>query len=513
MSDADVVVVGGGHNGLVCATYLARAGLRVTVVEARASVGGCASTVEAVGARVNVCNCDHLSFRTTPIAEELALDRHGLTYLDVEPAQVSVGWDGSAPWTLHHDPDDTVEALRATHPGEVEGYRRYLRAARPVAELVLELAGTVPSPRTTARAVLARRGTGAATLLRWSRRGAASVLRDFFSTDALVGPALTTGPAVWGVPGDRPGTGLAATGYALKHVARLGRPRGGSGALPDALAGALVAAGATLRTNARVNRLLAETTGIRAVQLDGGETIEAPTVVVACDPRRALLEWLRSPPPGARATIRRWARTAQPEGYESKIDAVVESPPTFEGYDGALVPTVVVFGSPAALEEAHAAAGRGMIASRPPMLCNVPSVLDPSMTTPDGHVLSLEVLTTPYSLSGGWPGSREPERWLRAVSTLSPGLLDSVRRWRVVTPIDYELDFSLVRGHAPSFTGGPLAALLGRSPELTRYRTPVPGLYLTGAATFPGAGVWGASGRNTAGVVTQDLERAGRRSG
>jgi phytoene dehydrogenase-like protein len=118
------------------------------------------------------------------------------------------------------------------------------------------------------------------------------------------------------------------------------------------------------------------------------------------------------------------------------------------------------------------------------------------------HVLSLEVLGTPYSLRGGWSGSPEPERWLAALGTLAePGFLDGVRRWRVVTPPDYERDFSLTRGHAPSFAGGPLAALLGRDRELTRYETPVRGLFLTGAATFPGAGIWGASGRNAAQVV------------
>jgi phytoene dehydrogenase-like protein len=133
---------------------------------------------------------------------------------------------------------------------------------------------------------------------------------------------------------------------------------------------------------------------------------------------------------------------------------------------------------------------------------NTPSVLDLMMRAGADHVFSLEVLFTPYRLPGGWTGSPEPQRWLDVFSTLvEPGFLDGVRRWRAMTPEAYEREFFMPRGYATSFAGGPLAALLGRERELTRYETPVKGLYLTGAATFPGAGVWGASGRNAATVV------------
>jgi phytoene dehydrogenase-like protein len=156
----------------------------------------------------------------------------------------------------------------------------------------------------------------------------------------------------------------------------------------------------------------------------------------------------------------------------------------------------------AGIAEAHAAMARGQVAERPMLWSNVPSALDPSMRVLDGDVFSLEVLFTPYRLRGGWITSAEPERWLQAfASMVEPGFLDGILRWRVVTPPDYERDFGLRRGLAPAFSGTPLSALLGRDRELTRYETPVRGLYLTGAGTFPGAGVWGASGRNAAHVV------------
>jgi phytoene dehydrogenase-like protein len=512
VSDHDAIVVGGGHNGLICAAYLARAGVDVVVVESRDQVGGCASTVAALGARVNVCNCDHLTFRTTPIADELDLAAHGLRYLDVEPAQLSLSWTGAAPWVFHHDVAATLDSLWRSHPGEVDGYRRYLAAARPVAELVLELAAAPPTLPAVARTVLDRRARGARTLLAWSRRTAVEVLRAFFTSEALLGPVLTTGPAVWGITGEHPRTGLAAAGYALKHVARVGRPEGGSGRLTDAVAGALTQAGGTLRCGTPVTAIRVEGDRVRGVELAGGEVLTASTVIVACDPRRALVEWLRDPPAGAGALVRRWAERPVVEGYESKIDAVVAEPPRFAGFDGELVPTVIVAPSVAGLATAHRAMGRGEVAEEPPLFVNVPSVLDATMRVgPDRseHVLSLEVLGTPYSLRGGpggWAGSAEPERWLAALGTRAElGFLDGVRRWRVTTPPGYERDFSLARGHAPSFAGGPLAALVGRDRELTRYETPVRGLFLTGAATFPGAGIWGASGRNTAQVVLRRI--------
>jgi phytoene dehydrogenase-like protein len=171
------------------------------------------------------------------------------------------------------------------------------------------------------------------------------------------------------------------------------------------------------------------------------------------------------------------------------------------GYDP-LVATTIIAPPVDAVDAAHQLMSSGGVAERPMFYANVPSALDATMRVGGDHVFSLEVLYTPYARQGGWAGSEEPERWFERYATLvEPGFLDGVRRWRAMTPDRYESDFHLPRGHATSFAGGPLAALLGRQPELTRYETPIRGLYLTGAATFPGAGVWGASGRNAATVI------------
>lgn len=154
--------------------------------------------------------------------------------------------------------------------------------------------------------------------------------------------------------------------------------------------------------------------------------------------------------------------------------------------------------------------GRGEVAAQPMLFANLPSVADPTMRTrAGGEVLSLEVLFTPFQLAGGWAGSPEPKRWLAACSTLLDGdIEDSIADWRVMTPPDYEAQFSLDRGLVPSFSGSALGAIIGRRDrELTRYETPIGGLYLTGGGTDPGAGIWGALGRNTADVILNPRRR------
>ena len=247
---------------------------------------------------------------------------------------------------------------------------------------------------------------------------------------------------------------------------------------------------------------------------DGDEVLEAPLVVSACDPHTTFLHWLQDPPPAADGLLDRWRRKPAHEGYESKVDLVVAELPTYTQLDPTLPDrlgfepldaTAIIAPAVDALAGAHAAMAAGLVADEPMLFANLPSVLDPTLRPsdpPGSHVLSLEVLFTPYHLRGGWASTTEPERWLEVYARrVQPGFLDGVLRHRVMCPETYERDFNLAKGYATSFAGGPLAALRGQDRELTRYETPIRGLYLTGAATFPGAGVWGASGRNAARVI------------
>ncbi len=510
-TDFDAVVIGAGHNGLVTAAYLARHGLSTLLIEARAEVGGTAASESFAGSTVNICNCDHLTFRTTPVAEELNLASHGLSYINIEPPQINLDWNTGKPWEIWHDVERTVESLAQSHPDSIDGYRKFARTAIPVAKLILDAASHPPTRGSLISSVARKGGRGVATMLRMSRMSAADVMRQFFDNEAIIGPAMVEGPVVWGLSPETPGTGLGAIAFALRHVANLGRPVGGSGALPEALKQSFLQAGGLLRTNTKVTGIVCEGTRVSAVQTSDGATVTARIVVSACDPHRTFVSWLKNPPARASALVERWRTTEAGEGYESKIDAITNTPPTLAGvspdrYSTPIASTMVLSPSLAELHRGAQLMREGRTMPRMALLANVPSVADSTISPAGKHILSLEALYTPYSFTDGWDSRDEPERWLKQFSTIAqPGFMDSIIDWRVMTPADYETQFHLPKGHATSFAGGPLAAFIGSTPELTRYHTPIKGLYLTGAATFPGAGVWGASGRNAALAIIKEM--------
>ncbi len=517
MPDADVIVVGGGHNGLICAAYLARSGIDTLLVESRSTVGGCASTVSDLGARFNICNCDHTMIRAMPVIDELELASHGLRYLEAEASFLHLFYDDGEPWSHFHDTDRTLDVLASAYPTQVEGYRRYLDHAMPVAELAIEMARTPPTTGRLLLQLAGRRASGAARLLDWSRRSATSVLSAYFDDWHLMMPAVSAGPTVWGVHPDTPGTGLAAAAYATRHLIRTGRPAGGSGALTDAVRASFEVAGGTVRCDARVRELMVDDGAVAGVRLFDGTTLRAPVVVAACDPNRVFIDWMDDVPAAARRLADRAQARPDQYGYESKIDAILTARPRFRAADriaehqpglDQLAPTVIVSPSPDQLTQAHDRRESGRVGDHPTLLASVPSVLDPSMQpAADRDVLSLEVLFTPYNHPGGWSASTEPERWLDLwAGFVEPGALDTIERWRVMTPERYESEFLMHRGHTPSFAATPLATLAGRDRAHTRYRTPIVGLYLSGAGTFPGAGIFGAPGRNAAAVVSRDLQ-------
>ena len=214
--------------------------------------------------------------------------------------------------------------------------------------------------------------------------------------------------------------------------------------------------------------------------------------------------------------INRWRNTPHAEGYESKIDAIFTGDLQYRALASkdhqslglrSLPATVIVAPTPSDIHLGFQLQEEGRVLERPAFLANVPSLGDNTLAPSPYNILSLETLFTPYGLIGGWANSEEPKRWLTLFdSLLEEPVTPRITEWRAVTPVEYERDFHLPGGHATSFSGGPLASFTSRTPELTHYRTAVKNVYLTGAATFPGAGVWGASGRNAALTILRDLK-------
>ena len=414
-----------------------------------------------------------------------------------------------------------------THPGEVDGYRRYLEAALPAVRLILDAANEPPSLRgLAAQGARASAAAGVATLLRWSRRSAADVLRAFFTREALLAPGDgRRADGVGHLPGDARHRPRRAD---LRDAPRrhVGRPVGGSG--HGAGGAARGVRGASAARCARARRVdgdpLRGRPASRGVVLDDGTEITAGVVVSACNPHDTFLEWLRNPPPQADDARRAGGgRRRTRDGYESKIDAIVDSARRRCARARRRIgrrDRVDARSSPRRSPTSHRGyemMGRGRDpATSPALLVNVPTRRSTRRWRPAGgqHVFSLEVLYTPYARPRRL-GRRDRAAAVAASSSptlVEPGFLESLGEWRAMTPDRYEREFHLPAGHATSFAGGPLAALRNKDPELTRYETPVPGLYLTGAATFPGAGVWGASGRNAAPTVllrqrTRDPQR------
>jgi phytoene dehydrogenase-like protein len=335
------------------------------------------------------------------------------------------------------------------------------------------------------------------------------VMGAFISDERLLRPMVATTTAVWGLAPSAERTGYAALSYAVRHLLGVARPAGGSGMLAAALRSCLEESGGVVRCNNKVASIGTAGTGIEVVMADGTR-LAAPVVVSAVCPRQTVERLIdTSAMPALTGLKDRMRSVRQVDGYQSKIDAVIESLPRLRALADAGIhsPFTASIAIAPPIDEIETMASlhrEGLIAKRPLMLLNIPSVADPSLLAGGRHVMSLEVLFTPYELRGGW-NDTVAGGWLDGLSRLAePGFRDRVREWRVMTPPRYEADLGLTRGNPPAYGGGPFDVLFARKDPLVRYATPLPGLYLSGAGTFPGGGISGAAGRNAALKVLAD---------
>jgi phytoene dehydrogenase-like protein len=511
----DCVIIGGGHNGLVCAATLARGGRSVLVLEAGAQVGGAALTREfAPGFRVSA-GAHLLHLMPEDLLRELRLESHGLEWA-AQGMTTSALLSGGASLAL-----DREAACQRLCPADAEAYPVYLaRMQRFAAALVPMFSRVPPRLGTTAwadRLSLLRLGwqirrlgrRDMRELLRIGGMNVYDLLEESFESAALKG-ALGFDAVLGANFGPRsPGTVLTLL-YRLAAESAAGsrglsQPKGGMGAVCDALAKAASAAGATIRTLARVASIRIEDDRACGVVLETGENIGSRCVISSADPKTTFLRLL-----GARhldtAFVRR-VNHIRCRGLAAKLHLALNRTPPFNGVSEAgLRGRLLIAPSLQHIENAYNHAKYGEYSAAPVMEITVPTVNDPTLAPAGQHVLSAIVQYAPYALKEGWQSGRQRfvEVALESLERFAPGLRGCVIGAELLTPVDIEQEFRISGGH---WHHGDLAfdqfLMVRPVPGAAQYRTPMDGLFLCGAGCHPGGGVMGIAGRNAAQQVLE----------
>ncbi|MBF6084076.1 NAD(P)/FAD-dependent oxidoreductase [Nocardia cyriacigeorgica] len=514
-----VVVVGSGHNALVAACYLARAGHRVEVLERDEVFGGAVSTVERFpGHLVDRGSSAHIMIRHTGIIEELELARFGLRYIDCDPwGFTPAGPEGGAPIVFHRDLDRTCASIAAAcGERDADAYRRFVRDWGPRSARVMRAFGGGPTPGHLLRSFwgLDARAGGSALSHEFLQSGDA--LLDSLFDDERLKASLAWFGAQSGPPMSEPGTAPMVGFAALMHTLPPGRAVGGSGALTSALVARLRSDGGVVTGGDAVRELRRDGDGWRVRTASGREL--AARAVIAGTHILTTLDLLGAGGFDA-ATLADWRRRIRVgPGIGMVVRAATNALPSYPGSSAGESARGLQFlvAERRQLRAAHGAALAGALPPRPVVLAMSFSALDPSIAAPGEHQLSLWSQWHPYRLADGtdWAGHAEAEadRIIGEVDSYAPGFAGSVLRRFVQTPADLERELGLLGGNVMHVEMSLDQMMLWRPlPELSGQRVPgAPGLYLTGASTHPGGGVSGASGRTAARLVLRDQGRFAR---
>jgi phytoene dehydrogenase-like protein len=506
----DAIIIGAGHNGLVCAATLARAGRSVLVLEAGATVGGCAATREfAAGFRVSA-GAHLLHQMPAELIDELGLAAHGLEYAASALPTTALAADG-----LPLEIGD-LTALARRSAADARAWPHFDARLKRFARLLQRLLAA-PAPRLGTGAwpdqlALAKLGLGLRLLGRREMReflriigmNAYDLVADEFESDLLKG-ALSLDAVLGTNFGPRaPGTVLTLL-YRLAAESAAGpralaQPRGGMGALSAALARSAAAAGATIRTGAPVAHIRVHADRASGVVLDSGEDIAAPSVISNADARTTFLRLL-----GAEHLDTGFVRRVdhfRSRGVAAKLHLALDRLPPFTGATPrALGGRLLVAPSADYVERAWNHSKYGEWSAQPSLEITVPTVHDPGLAPAGRHVLSAIVQFAPYAPAGGWEAGKPQllEAVLRVLEAHGPGLRAGILAAELSTPADLEREFRMSGGH---WHHGELAFdqfyMVRPVPGASQHSTPVAGLYLCGASCHPGGGVMGLAGRNAA---------------
>jgi phytoene dehydrogenase-like protein len=524
----DAVVIGAGHNGLVTAAYLAKAGRKVLVLERRDRVGGILDTIE-VAPGVRAPGIVHTVGRLRrSVVSDLGLLRHGFVTVD-PPVRVFAPQPDGPPLTLWADAGRTAEELRERSPHDAEAYPEFDKRVRAIASFLSYLhAITPPDVKEPSLADALNGLTLGNAFRRLGRKpgreatralpmAIADYVAESFETDAVRGAiaaraVLYTAMGPWSAGttavllSDSAGNDGGAPGQSTL-------PRGGPGALSSALEAAARSFGAEIRTSVEVARVLTANHRATGVALTTGEEIQARAIVSAADPKRTLTTLVDPVKIGPHL---RWRATnIRTPGTVSKVDLALDGVPRFNGADRErLAGRIVIAPSIDDLERAFDASKYGRISDEPLLEITIPTLSDPTLAPEGTHVLSAVAQWTPYALAeGDWAAERDRlgDLVVKTLERYAPGLSDLVTARRVTTPVDLEAEYGLSGGHVYHAEPG-LDQFFVWRPMLghARYRFGLPGLYLCGSGAHPGGGVTGAPGANAAREILADMKRRRR---
>lgn len=519
----DAIVIGGGHNGLVNAAYLARAGKKVVVLESRDLLGGAAVSEQVFPGFTFSVYSYVVSLLRPEIVRDLDLPRHGMQILPLESTVTPLpDGDYHAMWG---DADLTRRELYRHSPLDAEAITEFGRLMSHMARAVKPILGMIPPDPTSLSPGdlkgLLRLG-GHLQSLGAERFHALYKLMTMSSSDYLdewfeYGPLKATKSAS-GIIGTFMGPRSPGSAYVLLHhymgeidgaYRAWGFCKGGNGTISNAIAAAARARGAVLRTSAPVKQLLVRSGRATGVVLDTGEEIRAPVVVSALDARRTFLDLVdsRELPDELLRQVRRFRF----RGSSGKVNLALSELPDFTCMPGVGVHHRGAFSiSPSVdyLERAYDDAKHGGFSRRPYMDIVFPSMIDPGMAPPGRHVASIFVQYAPYHIDGGWDEAKREAFGDAVVDTLAeyaPNLKSAILHRQVLTPADIEATTGLSEGNI--FQGElALQQLFFLRPAVrwAGYRTPIAGYYQCGSSTHPGGGVMGAPGKLAAQRILAD---------
>lgn len=514
----NALVIGGGHNGLVTAFYLAKAGLTPIVLEARDELGGGAVTGEIhPGFRCPTLTHEILLQRR--IVQDMELGRHGLEWLQAPTRTCSLSSGG--PLVMYDDPRRTRESIRSFSAKDADAYPAFETALEQTAT-VLASAFEYAPPRIdrpdaadlwnllkTARAFRALGKRGGHRLLRWGPMPVADLVSERFEHQLL--RATIAAPALTGTMLGPRSAGSSLVLLMRQAHRRLAggsdlRVKGGPGAVTQALAAAARAAGADLRTSTPVSGIIVRDNVVRGVTA-GGQTLQADVVVSSADPKTTFLTLIEPSvlSPDFAGKIQHY-RAA---GTVAKINLALASLPAFGCPPEAMSGRILIVNDLDYLERAFDHAKYGELSARPWLDLSIPSLVDDSLAPGGAHVASIYVHYAPRALKSGWSTARETllSAVLNVLEGYAPGIRGTVLAAQVITPEDLERDYRLAGGHI--FHGElALDQLFTMRPLLgtARYATPIRGLYLCGAGTHPGGFMTGGSGRLAARAAANTSE-------